>query len=120
MEAFAREEVLPELREFAPEAEIVTETLARVPPLREASLPGEGGEAEALLRSLPGVRAGGAGVVSFATEGGTFQAAGISTVVCGPGSIDQAHRPDEFIEVSELDACARALRGLLPYLTERG
>ncbi len=116
MEALAREEVLPGLREFAPEAEIVTETLARVPPLRAEPT----GPAEALLRSLPGVRAGGAGVVSFATEGGSFQAAGISTAVCGPGSIDQAHRPDEFIEASELDACARALRGLLSYLTERG
>jgi len=142
MEAFAREEVLPELREFAPGAKVVIETLARVPPLRpETPAPetqgvgaadsGEGGgggegpervqeergaRAEALVRRLPGVRAGGTGAVSFATEGGTFQAAGISTVVCGPGSIDQAHRPDEFIAISQLEACADALRGLLPLL----
>jgi acetylornithine deacetylase len=139
MEAFAREAVLPELREFAPEAKVVMETLARVPPLRpEAQRPdaravevadsGEGGEesgrvqerrgarAEDLVRRLPGVRPGGTGAVSFATEGGTFQAAGISTVVCGPGSIDQAHRPDEFIALSQLEACADALRGLFPLL----
>ena len=43
--------------------------------------------------------------VPFATEGGQFQRAGWSAVVCGPGSIEQAHKPDEFIERSELEAC---------------
>jgi acetylornithine deacetylase len=43
--------------------------------------------------------------VPFATEGGQFQRAGWSTVVCGPGSIEQAHKPDEFIERAQLDAC---------------
>lgn len=43
--------------------------------------------------------------VPFATEGGQFQRAGWSTVVCGPGSIEQAHKPDEFIERSQLEAC---------------
>jgi acetylornithine deacetylase len=40
--------------------------------------------------------------VSFATEAGRFQGAGIPTVVCGPGSIEQAHQPDEFITESQL------------------
>ena len=44
-------------------------------------------------------------VVSFATEGGQFQDGGFSVVVCGPGSIEQAHKPNEFIELSQLDAC---------------
>jgi acetylornithine deacetylase len=43
--------------------------------------------------------------VPFATEGGQFQRAGWSTVVCGPGSIEQAHKPDEFVERAQLDAC---------------
>jgi acetylornithine deacetylase len=43
--------------------------------------------------------------VPFATEGGQFQRAGWSTVVCGPGSIEQAHKPDEFIERAQLEAC---------------
>lgn len=43
--------------------------------------------------------------VPFATEGGQFQSVGWSTVVCGPGSIEQAHKPDEFIERSALVAC---------------
>ena len=41
-------------------------------------------------------------VVSFGTEAGLFQEIGISTVVCGPGSIEQAHKVDEFIELNEL------------------
>jgi acetylornithine deacetylase len=105
MERFAHEAVLPALREFAPEAEIETVELARVPPLR---WPGPLG-----LEHLPGVRPGGSGSVSFATEGGFFQGVGIPTVVCGPGSIDQAHRPDEFVERQDLEACALALRALV-------
>ena len=41
-------------------------------------------------------------VVSFGTEAGLFQELGISTVVCGPGSIEQAHKIDEFIELNEI------------------
>ena len=47
----------------------------------------------------------GAGHVSFATEGGLYEAAGIPTIVCGPGSITEAHTPDEWIARSQLDAC---------------
>jgi acetylornithine deacetylase len=43
--------------------------------------------------------------VSYATEAGLFQQIGIPTVICGPGSIAQAHKPDEYIEVSELEKC---------------
>ena len=53
---------------------------------------------------------GAAGKVSYATEAGVFQAAGIPTLVCGPGSISQAHKPDEWIARSELDACDRFVR----------
>ena len=51
-------------------------------------------------------------VVSFGTEAGLFQEIGISTVVCGPGSIDQAHKVDEFIELNELKKCLNFLDGL--------
>jgi acetylornithine deacetylase len=50
--------------------------------------------------------------VSYGTEAGLFQQAGIPAVVCGPGSIEQAHKPDEFIAVSELRACEVFLRRL--------
>jgi len=51
-------------------------------------------------------------VVSFGTEAGLFQEIGISTVVCGPGSIEQAHKVDEFIELDELKKCINFLNGL--------
>jgi acetylornithine deacetylase len=62
------------------------------------------------VRALTGSNQSGA--VSFGTEASLFQDAGISTVVCGPGSIDQAHQPDEFIELSQVEACEKMLRGL--------
>lgn len=62
--------------------------------------PEEGGEAERLARQLTGDNA--SHTVSYGTDGGHFQEAGFSVVVCGPGNIDQAHKPDEFLEMSEL------------------
>jgi acetylornithine deacetylase len=53
-----------------------------------------------------------AGKVSYGTEGGFFEAAGIPTIICGPGHIAQAHQPDEWIAESELDACDRFIRRL--------
>jgi acetylornithine deacetylase len=51
-------------------------------------------------------------VVSFGTEAGLFQEIGISTVVCGPGSIEQAHKIDEFIVLDELKKCLNLLDGI--------
>jgi acetylornithine deacetylase len=48
--------------------------------------------------------------VSYGTEAGLFQAAGIPAVICGPGSIDQGHKADEFVALDQLDACAAFLR----------
>lgn len=103
---FVQSEVLPELRAVAPEAEVETLTLARVPALR----PSENDAAEALARALTGQNASEA--VSFGTEGGLFEAAGLSVVVCGPGSIDQAHQPDEFVALEQVAACEAFLRRL--------
>jgi acetylornithine deacetylase len=51
--------------------------------------------------------------VSYATEAGRFQGAGLPTVVCGPGSIDQAHQPDEFITLDELERGEAFMKRLL-------
>ena len=51
-------------------------------------------------------------VVSFGTEAGLFQEIGISTAVCGPGSIEQAHKIDEFIELNEINKCLKFLEGV--------
>jgi acetylornithine deacetylase len=53
------------------------------------------------------------GKVSYGTEGGHFQAADIPSVVCGPGSIEQAHKPDEFVELSQLARCAEFIDTLI-------
>ena len=50
--------------------------------------------------------------VSFGTEAGLFQEAGIPTIVCGPGSIDQAHKPNEFIALDQITACEAFLTRL--------
>ena len=99
-------QALPELRRFVPEASIETRALAAAPALG----PEADGDAEQLLRYLTGLNESLA--VSFATEGGYFQEAGLSAVVCGPGSIDQAHRPDEFITLEQVAACEDLLRRL--------
>ncbi|MBB3773112.1 acetylornithine deacetylase [Angulomicrobium tetraedrale] len=106
-ERFAQGVVLPKLRASAPEASIVTDFIYRVPPLR----PQTGSEAELLALRLAGQNR--TYTVSYGTEGGHFQAQGIPTVICGPGSIDQAHKPDEFIDVAQLRACERFLTGLI-------
>jgi len=103
-DTYAETEVLPRLREFAPEASIETDQLAIVPPLA----PEDEGAAETLIRRLTGSNESAA--VAFGTEGGLFQQAGLSTVVFGPGSIDQAHQPDEFIELEQVEACIAFLR----------
>ena len=53
--------------------------------------------------------------VAFATEAGQFQAAGLSAIVCGPGSILQAHQPDEFIELSQMQVGEAFLRRLIAW-----
>ena len=62
-------------------------------------------EIVALVHELTGTRE--VGKVSYGTEASQFQRAGMPTVVCGPGSIDQAHKPNEYIEINQLEACER-------------
>jgi acetylornithine deacetylase len=57
--------------------------------------------------------------VAFTTEAGLFQKAGIPAVVCGPGSIQQAHKPDEFISLEQVALCETFLRRLMDHMTER-
>ena len=55
--------------------------------------------------------------VPFATEAGRFQAAEVPTIVCGPGSIDQAHQPDEYIEIAQIEAGIAFMRRLTAELS---
>ena len=99
--------LLPRMRAVYVEAAIETETIVAVPPL----VPVTGSPAEALARHLTGTNT--TTTVSFATEAGLYQAAGIPAIVCGPGSIDVAHKPDEFITRAELIAGQAFLDRLL-------
>lgn len=63
-----------------------------------------------LVKQITGANA--AGYVSYGTEGGLYEQAGIPTIVCGPGAIAQAHQPDEWIARDQLDACDAFIRRL--------
>jgi acetylornithine deacetylase len=101
-----------EIKGRAPEGGVLVEQLADVPPL--ASEPG--GPAEAFVRRLAGDN-GPARGVSYAAEAGQFQQAGIAAVLCGPGSIDQAHQPDEYIELSQMERGAAFLARVVEALS---
>jgi acetylornithine deacetylase len=88
-----------ELKMRAPEARVEVSILSNVPPLK----PETDGEAEQLARQLTGDNS--PRVVAYGTEGGQFQEAGFSTIVCGPGSIEQAHQADEFVAIEQLAQC---------------
>ncbi len=106
IEAYVRDELLPRMcREFAG-ASIEIETTASAPAL-EAS---EEAAITRLVRTLTTDQA--RRKVGYGTEAGLFQQAGIPAVVCGPGSIEQAHKPDEYVELTQLEACERFLRRL--------
>ena len=99
------------MKAIAPETGIDFEVTSDTP----AMGPEEAGQAEALCRRLTGDN--GRHVVAYGTEGGLFQRAGWSTVVCGPGDIAQAHQPDEFIAIAQLDAGTAFIRNLIADLS---
>jgi acetylornithine deacetylase len=104
---FVEEDLLPRMRAIHPATSIVTEIAAVVPAL----VPDPASPAEAFARVLTG--AGEATTIAFATEAGLFQAAGIPAVICGPGSIDVAHQPNEHLTLAQLDAGRRFFDRLL-------
>ncbi len=106
VQAFVDTVALPRLTRFVEGPAITTEIEVDVPPL--AAEPGSAAETLALRLTRSNARI----AVSFATEAGHFQAAGLPAVVCGPGSIDQAHKPDEYVDEAQLAACLAFLDDL--------
>ena len=102
--AEAEASILPKYRARASHAGIETELRSLYPGLKLDA----GSPAIALACEVTGQNA--VGTVAYGTEAGLFQQAGIPAVVCGPGSIDQAHRADEFVALSQIEACALFLR----------
>jgi acetylornithine deacetylase len=105
---FARGTLLPEMKRVAADAAIELQPLAEYPGLSDDA-------SSAALKALCGRLLDDDSVttLSFGTEGGLFQSIGIPAVVCGPGSITRAHKADEYITVSELDACVSFLERLV-------
>ena len=107
VQGFARDRVLPGLQATAPEATITFEEILAYPALPPAP------EAPfvAMCRELTGTPT--PGRASFGTDGGCFAARGIPSLVCGPGDIGVAHKPDEWIALEQLEGCDELLRRLL-------
>ena len=103
---FCTETLLPEMLAVCPEADISTEIVGEVAGL----LPSDPNEARRIMMELTG--SNDASTVAFGTEAGIFQAYGMSAVVCGPGSINQAHKADEYVSRDQLAQCIAMLEGL--------
>jgi acetylornithine deacetylase len=111
LEDYAERAVIPKLTRFAKDAFIETETQSQVPGLK----PEKGSIAEML--ALKAAKLNSTISVPYASEAGQFQLAGLPAVVCGPGSIDQAHQPDEYIEVVQIENCIAFMRRMAAELS---
>ena len=104
LKAYAEQQVLPRMQAVSAQSAIRFTELSAYPGL----VTDERSQAAQLIADFSGSQE--FGTVAFGTEGGLFDAAGIPTVVCGPGSMDQGHKPDEFVSVAQLDGCDEMLR----------
>ncbi|MDI2590784.1 acetylornithine deacetylase [Pseudomonas sp. 681] len=107
LQAYAEQQVLPRMRAVSEQSAIHFSELSTYPGLATDAH----SEAAQLIAEFSGSRA--FGTVAFGTEGGLFDAAGIPTVVCGPGSMEQGHKPDEFVSLEQLEGCDAMLRRML-------
>ncbi len=106
IDEFAEKVLLPEMRKVFPKSNIRKQIIGEIIGFNRV----KNSEACEFVSSLTGDNS--RNVVSFGTEAGLFQEIGMSTVVCGPGSIEQAHKVDEFIELSEIEKCIKFLDGI--------
>ncbi|WP_191486902.1 acetylornithine deacetylase [Pseudomonas sp. FEN] len=110
LEQYAEQQVLPRMRAVDAGSSIRFSELSAYPGL--ATDPRS--QAARLIAEFCGSSA--FGTVAFGTEGGLFDAIGIPTVVCGPGSMDQGHKPDEFVSLEQLQGCEAMLERLIQAL----
>jgi len=107
IEELVRTKVRPRLQAMHPGCTVETEMLCDVPPLA----PESDARAEQLTKRL--TRSNATETVSFGSEAGLFQRAGLSTVICGPGEIAVAHKPDEYVTRDQLALCLGFLDRLI-------
>lgn len=96
----------PAMKKVAPAAGFEFETICEIP----SFLGSKDDPVTRLAQELSGEKS--TTLVAFGTEAGLFKNAGISTVVCGPGSIQQAHQPDEYVSLEQLGRCEAFMQGL--------
>ena len=106
----AETHILPKLNSDAAAADIQTTRFNQVPAFQAAN------QSEAVTLALSLVEQNETLAVSYGTEAGLFEEGGCPTVVCGPGNIAQAHKPNEFIERDQLDKCSAFLDKLTDYV----
>ena len=110
-ETYVKDILVPEMRKVYPKASIRKEIIGEIVGFTKE----EKSDAINLVCNLTGDNS--KDVVSFGTEAGLFQELGISTVVCGPGSIEQAHTIDEYVSFDQLKRCLKMLIDLKEQLT---
>ena len=110
LQDYADTELVPQMQAVRADTGIDLHPLSAYPGLATAA----DSQAAELLALLSGSRE--FTTVAFGTEGGLFHEAGVPTVVCGPGSMDQGHKPDEFISLAQLYACDALLQRLGDWL----
>ena len=106
LDKYVSEKLLPEMKKVHPDSSIKKEIIGEIIGFDRD----DNSEACEFVSSITGDNS--REVVSFGTEAGLFQEIGISTAVCGPGSIEQAHKIDEFIELEEIKKCLKFLEGI--------
>ncbi|MEK1943537.1 MAG: acetylornithine deacetylase [Pseudomonas sp.] len=109
LQAYAQE-LVPQMRAVQADTGIRFTPISAYPGLATAA----DSEAAQLLALISGSQD--FGTVAFGTEGGLFDQAGIATVVCGPGSMDQGHKPDEFVSLEQLGQCDAMLQRLAEWM----
>jgi len=112
VQAFARDEIEPGMKAVSPATGFTWNPISAFPGLAMA----QDHEIVTLVKALVGANA--TGKVDFGTEAGLFHQGGIPAVICGPGSILQAHKPDEFIALEQIALCERFMERLLERLTQ--
>ena len=111
IEDYVQKVLLPAMQAVSPDATITTEVVGEVVGLEPTTV----NEAKEILMELTGANT--ADVVAFGTEAGIFQEMGMSAVICGPGSIEQAHKADEFVSLDQMRQCLGMLDRLERQLT---
>jgi acetylornithine deacetylase len=111
IKGYAERVLLPEMRAVDPATFISFETKAEIPGLDPTVERAEQDRVTSLAQAL--ARDASSAKVAYATEAGLFQAAGIPSIICGPGSINEAHKPNEFIALEQVALCESFMERLL-------